>query len=422
VVTKIDTSAKRKRSLRRKLAYSAIPLVLAFLIIEGLFRLYFLVEHDAALRSMYKRLSHDPAYTSKPWFSREFVTALHSVPPQDDRRDFYTPPGYSVMVPYDYQDRFYTIRNGFRATIGFDPSHLRPGGQSRKLFMLGGSTTFCAEVPDSSTCASQLQERLAAIPETRDIEVVNCGAPAAVSLQEVERLEFEIERGNIPEFCVFYDGINDAAQGVHGGAPGTTCFGSFRKHTDTVLFNTLKSLGRASVAARTIYHSIISSQVKNAPAHTLSEAKVRELAVATADCYEQNMIRAKAVCDRYRIRMLVFLQPQVFSIGGRPWTPHERAAADRVNKGLAVALVACYPLLREKLTLLKQRDIMAYDITDAFDGNLEPIFVDGLNHVETTGNGLIADAILKRLLPLLKDSPPVAGIAAPGQPEEQAHR
>jgi hypothetical protein len=266
--------------------------------------------------------------------------------------------------------------------------------------MLGGSTTFCKEVPDDSTCASQLQKRLAAIPETRDIEVVNCGITAAVSLQEVERLEYEIGRKNIPDFCVFLDGINDACQGVHGGDPGGTCFGAYRKHTDTILFSALKRIGRASVAATTIYDSILSSQRRNAPAHVRSETKVRELAKATADVYERNVLRAKEICDRYRIRMMIFLQPHVFSISGRLWTSHERAAAERV-KVLAVALRACYPLYREKLSQLRQWGILAYDISDAFDDNLEPIFVDSLFHVESTGNRLVAEAILAHLLPVV---------------------
>jgi hypothetical protein len=424
VVAENSTKTKRERSLKRRLLYAAIPTVVAFLVVESLFRLYFLVEQDASVRRMYENLSRDPAYKSKSWFSREFVAALSSVPPQEDRGDFYTPPGYSLVLLKDYQDRFHTIRDGFRTTVGFRPMSLPLGRRPRVLFMMGGSTTFCAEVPDEGTCASELQQRLAAIPETSDIKVVNCGTPAAVSLQEVERLEYEISRNNIPDFCVFFDGINDACLGVHGADPGGTCFGAYQKHTDTLLFRALKQIGRSSVAARSIYRSILRSQRSNAPAHTRSASKVRELANATAKVYEQNMLRAKEICDRHHIQMFVFLQPHVFSIRGRPLSSHERAAAERINQSLAVALQACYPLLREKLIALKQRGIMTYDISDAFDRNLEPIFVDCLFHVETTGNGLIADAILKRALPELKKSPPFPSraIAMPGQRERRAQR
>jgi lysophospholipase L1-like esterase len=190
----------------------------------------------------------------------------------------------------------------------------------RKLFVLGGSTTFCLEVPDKYTWASQLQERLAKIPETRDIQVLNCGVTAAVSLQEVERLEYEIRQGNIPDYCVFFDGHNDAVQGVFNRNPGGTIFEVEQKYTNTPLFVTLRQLALMSVAARTIYHSIWRSQRENEPVPP-SEAELRELARTTVDIYEQNMLRAKKACDRYGVRMIAFLQPHVYSIG-RPWTPH----------------------------------------------------------------------------------------------------
>jgi lysophospholipase L1-like esterase len=260
-----------------------------------------------------------------------------------------------------------------------------------------------------------LQKELAAIPETRDIEVVNWGVGAAVSLQEVERLEYEIKRNNVPDFCVFFNGINDTLQGVFNGQPGGTMMQAEQEYLATGLFVTLKRLARLSVAARTIYHSIVSSQRQNDPAPR-TEARVHELAQATADVYEQNMIRAKDICDRHHIRMMVFLQPHVHSIAHRPLTANEQIAANKMRKGLTEALRVCYPLLRGKLARLAERGVMAYDVSDAFDANFEPIFVDEY-HVESTGNQLIAEAILKHALPVLKNSSSIAGA-----PDRQARR
>jgi hypothetical protein len=258
-------------------------------------------------------------------------------------------------------------------------------------------------VPDEYTWASQLQQQLAAIPEARDIEVVNCGIPAAVSIEEVERLEYEISRNNIPDFCVFLNGINDANQGVVNGNPGSTVHQALQGYSKRGLMGVLMKIARLSVAARTIRDWVVAAQRQNVPAPR-PEAEVRELANAVAGAYERNMIRAKEICDRHGIRMIVCLQPHVFTISGRPLTPDESAAAARTRKDYADALAACYPLLREKLGLLRQRGVPAFDITDAFNGNFEPIFVDSLFHVESTGNRLIADAILKRARPVLSDS------------------
>jgi hypothetical protein len=74
-----------------------------------------------------------------------------------------------------------------------------------------------------------------------------------------------------------------------------------------------------------------------------------------------------------------------------------------MRRGLGDALRVCYPLLREKLASLRKRGLEAFDISDAFNESLEPIFTDGY-HVESTGNRLIANAILKKALHVLKGS------------------
>jgi hypothetical protein len=356
-----------------------------------------------------------PAYSSKPWFSREFLASTLAKPPGS----WHNPKGTRLLLPADYKDRYFTIRDGVRATVGFDADGLPPGRRPRRLFVLGGSTTYCMEVPDAFTFASQLQQRLAAIPETRDIEVVNCGVPAAVSLQEVERLEYEIGRNNIPDFCIFFDGLNDVFQGVFNGGPGNTISNELRVYTNKGLLFYLKRVAGVSVAARTIYHSIVDAQGRNDPL-ARPEAAVRELAVTTADVYEQNLLRAKSICDRYRIRMFVYLQPTLYTID-RPLTPHEQATAAREGRIKAETIRKTYPLLRAKLELLSQRGIMAYDVSDLFGANSEPIFVDQY-HVESTGNALIAAAILKRALPILRDSSWSGDVALPPGPKRRTER
>lgn len=411
MATTVKNRDKRQRSLTRKIVYAAIPTILAFLLIEGAFRLYYMMRGEAALRNLYERWSHNPAFTSKPWFSREFAAAALNQPP-----DGYTPPGTCIKIPADYKDRFFTVQNGSRATVGFDRAGLPPGRRPRKLFVFGGSTTYCAEVPDDFTWASELQKLLAAIPETKDIEVVNCGNNGAVALQEVERLEYEIRRNNIPDFAVFFDGDNEVFQGVVFGEPGGTQYGTYQKHVNRSLF-VLKRVAGISVAAQTIYHSILDSQRHNDLPHTRSDAKLRELSQETADVYERNLLRASELCNRHGIRMLVFLQPNLFTLD-RPWSPQESTLKAAERKSHASAFQTCYPVLRERLRQLKEQGIMAYDLSNMFDSTVEPIYVDGC-HVESTGNRLIALAILKRAFPVLKDPSAFPAIARTAEPHER---
>ena len=260
MATHVDALGKRQRSFKRKLLYAAIPTIVALLVVEGLFRLYVAVHDKNAIQRRFEELSRRPAYASKPWFSRDFIASLRA-----EGTGFYTPSGTRLVFPVDYADQHFTIKDGTRGTKGFDRRALLPGHRQRRLFLFGGSTTYCEEVPDAFTYASQLQEKLAASPATRDIEVVNCGIPAVVSLEEVQRLEYEIGRNNIPDYCIFFNGINDANQGVVNGHPGHTIRETAETYRDQGLLSTLRQIARVSVAARTIRQSIMGSQRKNEP-------------------------------------------------------------------------------------------------------------------------------------------------------------
>src|SRR5262245_12016363 len=96
LATSADMKDKRQRSLKRKLTYAAIPTILAFLIIEGLFRIYMLVHGASEVRRRYEDLAQRTAYASKPWFSRDFVASLMAHTP-----GFYTPNGTLLVVPKD---------------------------------------------------------------------------------------------------------------------------------------------------------------------------------------------------------------------------------------------------------------------------------------------------------------------------------
>jgi hypothetical protein len=216
MATDILTQRRRGRSVKKRLCYAAIPTILALLLVEGSFRVYALLGTEAWSRNRYETVASRPACASKPWFTREFMASwcrVHLVPR-------YNPPGTGIVVTSDYSDPFYTIQNGIRATVGFNSKALSPGHRHRRVFLLGGSTTICLDVPDRYTYASQLQERLTALAVTKDIEVVNCGVPAVVSGEEFERLKYEIGRNNIPDFCIFFDGVNDVLEGVFNGHPG----------------------------------------------------------------------------------------------------------------------------------------------------------------------------------------------------------
>src|SRR5262249_43887478 len=140
MASKIASKVRCKRPLSRQLLYAAVPTILAFLVVEGIFRLYFLATMKPSLWS-YESLTHNPALTSKPWFSPEFLESSLA------RRDNFSPVGTRLVFPMDFKDRYCSVRDGVRTTVGFDPGGLPAGRRPRKLFFLGGSTTHSAHPP-----------------------------------------------------------------------------------------------------------------------------------------------------------------------------------------------------------------------------------------------------------------------------------
>jgi len=94
--------------------------------------------------------------------------------------------------------------NGLRTTTD------QPASYSGRVLIFGGSTTFCADVPDFMTYPSILQRRLNGRGAKRRVE--NYGKSAATSTDRVIVLEGvkDLSKGDI---VIFYIGVNEAGVG-----------------------------------------------------------------------------------------------------------------------------------------------------------------------------------------------------------------
>jgi len=100
----------------------------------------------------------------------------------------------------DFPGSYIKIESGRRLTVG--STGLRP----KRLLVFGGSTIFCAEVPDSMTVPSQLQQ--IANDNKFEIDVLNYGIPGIRIENQLRILETIGDLGP-KDIVVFYDGIND---------------------------------------------------------------------------------------------------------------------------------------------------------------------------------------------------------------------
>ena len=108
---------------------------------------------------------------------------------------------------------------GLRAT--WQPPAVAPEEKRPfRIFLFGGSTMFATGSRDDKTIPSFLGKKLAALGY--NAEVSNFGQVGYVSSQEVLMLLWELQRGNVPDVAIFYDGNNDVASVFQNGRVGGT--------------------------------------------------------------------------------------------------------------------------------------------------------------------------------------------------------
>ena len=105
-----------------------------------------------------------------------------------------------LVVLDDFQGDYIKIQSGRRLTLG------STGTRQNRVLVFGGSTVFCAEVPDSMTIPSQLQEII--LKKKFDLDVINYGIPG-IRIENQLKILKTIQDLGPQDTVVFYDGVND---------------------------------------------------------------------------------------------------------------------------------------------------------------------------------------------------------------------
>ena len=139
------------------------------------------------------------AYAQSDYWSEDFVKESTTVTDGEIIRR--TSVG-DVSIMTDFDGRYINVVNGLRVT---EPL---PANPTRRIVVFGGSTTFCAEVPDALTWPSQLAQRVL----ERDAEVINAGFSGATFADRIKAFE-GLGLTNSDDVAIFFVGVNDAVIG-----------------------------------------------------------------------------------------------------------------------------------------------------------------------------------------------------------------
>jgi hypothetical protein len=274
---------------------------------------------------------------------------------------------------------------GLRATPQFA---LRSGQANRptRIMLFGGSTMWGTGARDSATIPAALSRLIAANAPSASALVQNFGESGYVSTQSLLRLLLELRRGNVPDYVILYDGINDVFSAYQNHEAGLPQNESHR----AVEFNLLKEGGRRwkigldSLYGRTVTASVVRSlRSILSPAAAPPPAGV-ELAGEIVRTYRANLEILEALSRQYGFRYTAYWQPVVFE--RKNPSDYERRQAELWGY-VRPLFVETYRRIREDSTLRKNGSF--HTISAIFDTVSRPVYLD-FCHITEAGNAIVA--------------------------------
>jgi lysophospholipase L1-like esterase len=335
-----------------------------------------------------------PSYIHEPYFSEEFLTESFSQP-----GGWITPPGTRLVWPKEFHGKHFNTdydaktQSTYRRTINPPPR----SANIVNVLLLGGSTLYNSEVPDQYTLASKLSALLNSRKNT-SYQVINAGVTSVNTAQELERLQYELNRGLRPEIVVSYNGINDIYQGIYSNDPEGVIF-SQADRVENNARQEVSLLARLRNAApvhiyRKLQDRAFIENSRIIPGHMAIADTVSSLAVRTKEIYLHNVRAMEHLSKEYHFAFIAILQPMVFEEldSKRPDITAARDLASRRTPMLETAYRTGYPYLQSAIAELRAEHLRAYDLSDVLKKVQRPVYID-FCHINSVGNEIVASAI-----------------------------
>jgi len=303
-----------------------------------------------------------------------------------------------VFVPWvmwrhqQFNGKYITITaEGLRKT--WNPA-VPPGQKAKKVFCFGGSTTWGVGARDDFTIPSLLSKKLNQGRER--FLVVNYGERGYTLMQEVINLVVLLKQGNVPDYVIFYDGVNEVLVGSKNNQAGSF-YGA-----DTVEFKLFKmaeegfwtKIGRTLQEAK-IYLALkdlrawVRRQLKRARGHSPEEEKALEkLADDIVGDYLKNMEFVRDLARGFGFKYLFVWQPAL--ITNKALTAEEKQEPSWNN----MDLVKTYQLVYARMAKVQQSHF--YNIADMFDQKTDTLFFSWA-HITEEGNAQVVDRLHQML-------------------------
>ena len=314
-------------------------------------------------------------YYPYDYFTEDFMTDIHQGfgKSRQNHLDSYlanhdrvpSQESYLVYQHFSYHGTHISMSDGIRFTTDSLPS----SSVNQNVYLFGGSTMFCIEVPDRLTISSFLQRSLGLISGSH--QVVNCGFPGATAVDRIKMLLeiVEVKQGDV---AIFYFGDNDSGWIDHRS-------GKLAQQLVPLFTRILRGLADiGSEIARWMYGEFSPRSFR----------KFSRLAVA--DTIEA-LNEAHKYCLSMGASMVAILQPNLYTL--RTKSDYEKILEKRFSHDMNTIINEAYRQYEEWIQAVPY----AASATHIFNNAAAPIFLDWC-HANARGSELIANFICEELL------------------------
>lgn len=273
----------------------------------------------------------------------------------------------NYLVPSGSEQGPIAVVNNFRLTVSCPPVF------NSTIHLLGGSTTFCAELPNELTYASMLQVQLN--EKYQDIRVLNYGFSGATLPRLVERIEqSDVKKGDL---IVAYIGINESAHLM------------IEKNTSVVKFFALipKYSELVSVLSK---KSLVIEWLKSATVKQRWKANI-----SGQVAFENSVNNLIEFSSKSGASLMFVLQPSLFT--KKLYSKYEIELLKQANFEFDQLMKICYAKIEEILKAKASKNVVFESAISLLDNCKRSPYIDTF-HVDDSGNQIIATFIFDTVI------------------------
>lgn len=327
------------------------------------------------------------SYKGAPWleeYSKEFIASY------DTRWKSYV---YYRRKPF--KGNYINIdERGVRLT---SPSSITAAEAAKtvKIFMFGGSTLWGWGARDQGTISSHLGRALAA--QKIKAEITNYAEVGYVNTQELIELILQLQRGNVPDLAIFYDGVNDVYAAYQSGVAGIPQ-NEWKRNLEYNIssrYNQLRRVFLLNLMDRFYLGRKLKEITGEFQREIKKPANIEGLEKEITTVYLNNIKIIEALSKAYGFTAIYYWQPVIYNKKNLSQR-EEKYIYDDVMKSL---YYNTYTIIKNNSSEFSRYHF--FDISDIFAESKEPLYIDYC-HVDEDGNKVIGERMAMDLLKIIK--------------------